>query len=51
MNIGYGAHLGALFPLLSIACDAVIQWAEVRDRPPAPLLAVFVVACTATLTA
>jgi two-component system, NarL family, sensor histidine kinase DesK len=45
MNIGYGADMIILAPLLAIACGAVVPWTE-RQGPPLPLIVVFLVACT-----
>jgi two-component system, NarL family, sensor histidine kinase DesK len=48
MNIGYGADMIILAPLLAIACGAVVPWPE-RQAPPLPLIVVFLVACTAAV--
>jgi two-component system sensor histidine kinase DesK len=45
--IGFGQGMSALFPLLSIACGAVLPWVvpvKTGHGPPLPILAVFTVA-------
>jgi two-component system, NarL family, sensor histidine kinase DesK len=51
MNIGYGADMIILAPLLSIACGAVVPWTGQpgRRQEPLPLLVVFIVASIAAL--
>jgi two-component system, NarL family, sensor histidine kinase DesK len=51
MNIGYGADMIVLAPLLAIACGAVVPWLSLPGgrQEPLPLIVVFVVACTAAL--
>jgi two-component system, NarL family, sensor histidine kinase DesK len=46
LGIGFGQGMAALFPLLSIACGAVVPWVMSRSGhgPPLPLLVVFIVA-------
>jgi two-component system, NarL family, sensor histidine kinase DesK len=53
MSIGFGQDMAALFPLLSIACGAVIPWAMPKSGhgPPLPLLTVFIVAIVSTFVA
>src|ERR1700744_1714024 len=51
--LGFGQDMTALFPLLSIACGAVIPWVMHRSGhgPPLPILTVFVVAIGSMLIA
>jgi two-component system sensor histidine kinase DesK len=53
LNIGFGQDMTSLFPLLSIACGAVIPWVMPRSGhgPPRPLLVVFIVALVSTTIA
>lgn len=53
LSIGFGQGMAALFPLLSIACGAVVPWVMPKSGhgPPAPLLVVFIVAAVSTLIA
>lgn len=53
LNIGFGQDMTSLFPLLSIACGAVVPWVMPRSGhgPPRPLLVVFIVALVSTVTA
>jgi two-component system, NarL family, sensor histidine kinase DesK len=45
LNLVFGGDMAALYPLLALACGAVIPWTE-RRGPPLPLVAVLVVAGT-----
>jgi two-component system, NarL family, sensor histidine kinase DesK len=51
--IGFGQDMTSLFPLLSIACGAVVPWVMPRSGhgPPRPLLVVFIVALVSTTIA
>ena len=53
LNFGFGQDMTSLFPLLSIACGAVIPWVMPRSGhgPPRPLLVVFIVALVSTTVA
>ena len=54
LNLGYGPDMTALFPLLTIACGAVVPWVFLlKDGhgPPLPLLVVFIVAAASALIA
>jgi len=48
LNLGFGGYMATLFPLLALACGAVIPWTD-RQGPPLPLVAVVVVAGTGAL--
>jgi two-component system, NarL family, sensor histidine kinase DesK len=45
LNLAFAGDMATLFPLLALACGAVIPWTE-RRGPPLPLIAVVVVAAT-----
>jgi two-component system, NarL family, sensor histidine kinase DesK len=45
LNLVVGGDMAALYPLLALACGAVIPWTE-RPGPPLPLVAVLIVAGT-----
>ena len=52
LNIGFGQDMGALFPLLSIACGAVVPWVvpfKGGQGPPLPIITVFAVATASML--
>jgi len=52
--IGFGQDMGALFPLLSIVCGAVLPWVgpfNSRHGPPLPILAAFTVAAVSLCVA
>jgi two-component system sensor histidine kinase DesK len=51
--LGFGQGMTALFPLLSIACGAVIPWVWPKSGhgPPLPILTVFAVALASMLIA
>jgi two-component system sensor histidine kinase DesK len=53
LSIGFGQGMAALFPLLSIACGAVVPWVMPKSGhgPPAPLLVVFIVAAASMFIA
>jgi len=53
LSIGFGQGMAALFPLLSIACGAVVPWVMPKSGhgPPAPLLVVFIVAAVSMFIA
>jgi two-component system sensor histidine kinase DesK len=54
LNLGFGAGMNALVPLLSIACGAVVPWVmpfRGGHGPPVPLLVVFTVAFASMLIA
>jgi len=53
LSIGFGQGTAALFPLLSIACGAVLPWVMPKSGhgPPVPLLVVFIVAAVSMLIA
>jgi hypothetical protein len=53
LSIGFGQGMAALFPLLSIACGAVVPWVVPKSGhgPPAPLLVVFIVAAASMFIA
>jgi two-component system, NarL family, sensor histidine kinase DesK len=53
LSIGFGQGMAALFPLLSIACGAVLPWVMPKSGhgPPTPLLVVFIVAAASMLIA
>jgi two-component system sensor histidine kinase DesK len=54
LNLAFGPDLTVLFPLLTIACGAVVPWVFLRGDghgPPLPLLVVFAVACVSALIA
>jgi two-component system sensor histidine kinase DesK len=53
LNLGFGQGMTALFPLLAIACGAVIPWVMPRSGhgPPLPILTVFTVAVVSMLIA
>ena len=54
LDLRFGSDMTALFPLLSIACGAVLPWvvpAKSGHGPPLPLLVVFTVACVSALAA
>ena len=53
LNLGFGQGMTALFPLLAIACGAVIPWVMPRSGhgPPLPILTVFIVAVVSMLIA
>jgi len=54
LNLAFGPDMTALFPLLTIACGAVVPWLvpfKGGHGPPLPLLVVFVVAAASSLIA
>ena len=56
MAIGFGQDMSALFPLLTIACGAVLPWMFLFSSrggygPPVPILVVFAVASVSMLIA
>jgi two-component system sensor histidine kinase DesK len=54
LNLAFGPDMTALFPLLTIACGAVVLWVvpfKGGHGPPLPLLVVFAVATASMLTA
>jgi two-component system, NarL family, sensor histidine kinase DesK len=54
LNLAFGPDMTALFPLLTIACGAVLPWVfPFRDGhgPPLPIITVFLVAAASSLIA
>ena len=54
LNLGFGPDMTALFPLLTIACGAVVPWVFLLKNghgPPLPLLVVFLVGPLSALIA
>jgi two-component system, NarL family, sensor histidine kinase DesK len=50
LNLGFGTAMAALFPLLAIACGAIVPWRERPRRPPRIVVVLWTLATVAALT-
>ena len=50
LNFGFGTDMAALFPLLAIACGAIVPWQDRPRRPPGVVVVLWTLATVAALT-
>jgi two-component system sensor histidine kinase DesK len=50
LNFGFGTDMAALFPLLAIACGAIVPWQDRPRRPPRVVVVLWTLATVAALT-